>query len=36
MRGQYPVSLACEVLEVSASGYFNCVGADSNLTRRAD
>jgi len=23
MRGQYPVSLACEVLEVSASGYFN-------------
>jgi hypothetical protein len=23
MRGLYPVSLACEVLEVSASGYFN-------------
>jgi transposase InsO family protein len=23
MRKQYPVSLACEVLEVSASGYFN-------------
>lgn len=23
MRGGYPVSLACEVLEVSASGYFN-------------
>jgi transposase InsO family protein len=23
MRGQYPVSVSCEVLEVSASGYFN-------------
>ncbi len=23
MRATYPVSLACEVLEVSASGYFN-------------
>jgi hypothetical protein len=23
MKGLYPVSLACEVLEVSASGYFN-------------
>ena len=23
MRGQYPVSVACEVLQVSASGYFN-------------
>ena len=23
MRRSYPVSLACEVLEVSASGYFN-------------
>ena len=23
MRKQYPVSIACEVLEVSASGYFN-------------
>jgi putative transposase len=24
MRRQYPVSIACEVLEVSASGYFTC------------
>ena len=23
MRNKWPVSLACEVLEVSASGYFN-------------
>lgn len=23
MRRQYPVSVSCEVLEVSASGYFN-------------
>lgn len=23
MRGQWPVSVACEVLEISASGYFN-------------
>ncbi len=23
VRAQYPASLACEVLEVSASGYFN-------------
>lgn len=22
MRGQYPVSVSCEVLQVSASGYF--------------
>ena len=34
MKGLYPVSLACEVLEVSASGYFNWLRRPQDMAGR--
>jgi len=35
MRGQWPVSVTCEVLEVSASGYFNWLRRNTSNKPRA-